>query len=187
MPVIATSRVILVSVVQYSDSPTPYSPRAHHDKGTPSSPSSLSPLPPLTSTPQPAVSSLQLRAYFLVSLPFCFLPLLVCCFLSATWVKSYGICLSLTLLIILHSGSIQVIANAKISLFYDWVMLQCVCVISTHTYIHIGLLLGSLSCQWTLALAVGNNAAINTGACVSRGIRVFVFSWVVSSSAITGS
>ena len=142
MPVIATSRVILVSVVQYSDSPTPYSPRAHHDKGTPSSPSSLSPLPPLTSTPQPAVSSLQLRAYFLVSLPFCFLPLLVCCFLSATWVKSYGICLSLTLLIILHSGSIQVIANAKISLFYDWVMLQCVCVCvcvcvcDIHTHIH---------------------------------------------------
>ena len=66
----------------------------------------------------------------------------------------------------------------------------CVCVwiyIYTHTYIHIGLLLRSLSCQWTLALAVGNNAAINTGVRVSRGILVFVFSWVVSSSAITGS
>ena len=57
----------------------------------------------------------------------------------------------------------------------------------THTNINTGLLLRSLICQWTLVLGIGNNAAINTGVRVSHGIHVFVFCWVVSGSAITGS
>ena len=128
-----------IKVVQYSDSSTPYSPRAHHDKGTHS-------IIPITCFTPPTTHLLSgnhlfsaVKSLFLGLSPLFSLPLLIRCFLSATRVKSYGVCPSLTLLNILLSGSIQVIANGKISLFYGWVIFQCVCVcvwIYIFTHVH---------------------------------------------------
>ena len=159
---------------------------------TPSSPSHPHPAhhsPPLW---EPSVCSRQLRACFLVCPPF-FSPfahsLFLKCYMSKIiWYLSFPDFPYHTTLR-LHPGDFK--RQDFIVLWLSNIpVCVCVCVcmdIHIHTYIHIGLLFRSLICQWTLVLAIGNNAAINTGLRVSRGIRVFVFSWVVSSSAITGS
>ena len=58
---------------------------------------------------------------------FSFLFIHLFCFLNSTWMKSCGICLSVTSLNINPSRSIHVVTNRNISFFfYSWVIFQCV-------------------------------------------------------------
>ena len=119
---IQCTNIQLVSGAQYSNSTLPHNTQCSLQQMNSLMPITNLAQPPPTSFPI-TISLFSVVKSWLLGFPltlflFLFFPLLTCLFLKFhIWVKSYGICLSLTDLFCLLSSSSHVIANGKFSLF----------------------------------------------------------------------